>query len=121
MAIFGAAAIFVLIAIAGAVVGLRVWVRPQEAIERVTGTVPTHEELPVHPSLVFHDLVKKLGNVMPVSPKDAGVIQRRMIRAGIRNENAMKIFYGSKVLLAVIFPLVMVLAVAKSEADPSTR
>lgn len=121
MAIFGAAAIFVLIAIAGAVVGLRVWVRPQEAIERVTGTVPTHEELPVHPSLVFHDLVKKLGNVMPVSPKDAGVIQRRMIRAGIRNENAMKIFYGSKVLLAVIFPLVMILAVAKSEADPSNK
>jgi hypothetical protein len=52
----------------------------------------------LHPSLVFHELVKKLGNVLPVSPKDAGVIQRRMIRAGIRNPNALKIFYGSKVM-----------------------
>lgn len=113
--------IFVVIALMGALIGLRVWVRPKEAIERVTGTLPIQEEAPIHPSLVFHELVKKLGNLLPVNPKEAGVIQRRMIRAGIRNPNAMKFFYGSKVLLGILFPLLMTLAVAKSSADPSNK
>ena len=39
----------------------------------------------VHPSLVFHDLVKRLGNLVPASPKDVTVMQRRLIRAGYRN------------------------------------
>ena len=121
MLILAAAALFVLMATAGAVVGLRLWVRPQEAIERVTGSMQTHEAPPIHPSLVFHDLVKKLGNVLPVNPRDAGVIQRRMIKAGIRNDNAMKIFYGFKVLLAVVLPLVMALAVVNSGAESSNK
>lgn len=115
------ALLFVAIALIGATVGLRLWVRPQEALERVTGILPAQDEAPTHPSLVFHDLVKKLGNVLPVNPRDAGVIQRRMIRAGIRNENAMKYFYGSKVLLATVLPLLMALAVAKSDADPTNK
>jgi len=113
--------LFVGIVLIGATVGLRLWVRPQEALDRVTGVLPVQDEAPTHPSLVFHDLVKKLGNVLPVNPRDAGVIQRRMIRAGIRNENAMKYFYGSKVLLATVLPLLMALAVAKSGADPTNK
>jgi tight adherence protein C len=66
-------------------------------------------------------LVKKLGNILPVNPKDAGVIQRKMIRAGIRNPNAMKYLYGAKVILGVGMPLLMSLAVAKSEADPGNK
>lgn len=115
------ALLFVGIVLIGATVGLRLWVRPQEALERVTGVLPSQEDIPTHPSLVFHDLVKKLGNILPVNPRDAGVIQRRMIRAGIRSENAMKYFYGSKVLLATVLPLVMALAVANSEADPTNK
>jgi len=113
--------LFVGIVLIGATVGLRLWVRPQEALDRVTGVLPVQDEAPTHPSLVFHDLVKKLGNVLPVNPRDAGVIQRRMIRAGIRNENAMKYFYGSKVLLATVLPLLMAIAVAKSGADPTNK
>jgi tight adherence protein C len=113
--------LFVAIVLIGATVGLRLWVRPQEALDRVTGVLPVQDEAPTHPSLVFHDLVKKLGNVLPVNPRDAGVIQRRMIRAGIRNENAMKYFYGSKVLLATVLPLLMALGVAKSGADPTNK
>ncbi len=114
--------IFFLIALAGAVIGMKLWVRPQEAMERVTGVSEAkQEEAPIHPSLVFHELVKKLGNILPVSPKDAGVIQRRMIRAGVRNQNAMKFFYGAKVLLGALFPILMSLAVANSTADPTHK
>jgi tight adherence protein C len=114
-------AVFLLVLVAGAIAGLRLWVRPQQALDRVTGSVPVHEEAPAHPSLVFHELVKKVGNILPVNPRDAGVIQRRMVRAGIRNENAMKYFYGAKVLLAVLFPLLMAVAVARSDGDPANK
>ncbi|MEZ5399553.1 MAG: type II secretion system F family protein [Bryobacteraceae bacterium] len=122
MMILIAILLFVGITVAGAGIGMRMWVRPKEAIERVTGSGPVHiEEAPAHPSLVFHELVKKLGTIMPVNPRDAGVIQRRMIRAGIRNPNAMKFFYGSKVLFGAVCPLLMSLAVANSPADPSNK
>ena len=49
-----------------------------------------HDAAPVHPSLVFHDLVKRLGNLVPASPKDVTVMQRRLIRAGYRNPNALE-------------------------------
>jgi tight adherence protein C len=114
--------IFLVIALAGAAIGMKLYVRPKEAIERVTGTGPVQsEEVPIHPSLAFHELVKKLGNILPVNPKDAGVIQRRMIRAGIRNQNAMKYFYGAKVGLGLLFPILMSLAVAGSSADPTNK
>ncbi len=114
--------LFLMIAVGGAAVGMKLWVRPKEAIERVTGTGPAAaEEAPIHPSLVFHELVKRLGMLMPVSPKDVNVIQRRMIRAGIRNPNAMKFFYGAKVILGVLLPVAMTFAVANSSADPANK
>jgi tight adherence protein C len=115
-------AVFLLIAIAGAFAGMKLWIRPKEAIERVTGVSngPV-EEAPKHPSLVFHDLIHRLGNILPVNPREAGVIQRRMIRAGIRNPNAMKLFYGSKVLLGAALPLLMSAAVANSTAEPANK
>ena len=55
---------------------------------------------PGHPSLLFHDLVKRLGNLVPASPKDVTVMQRRLIRAGYRNPNALKVLYGAKAIFA---------------------
>ena len=114
--------LFLLVAVLGAALGVKLYVKPKEAIERVTGTGMVREEaIPNHPSLVFHELVKKLGNMLPVSPKDAGVIQRRMIRAGIRNPNSIKYLYGSKVILGVALPALMSMAVASSSADPANK
>ena len=45
------------------------------------------------------NVVKKFENLMPKSEKEVSVIKIRMQRAGFRNENAIKIFYGCKVLL----------------------
>ena len=59
--------------------------------------------------------------MLPVSPKEAGVIQRRMIRAGIRNPNALRIFYGSKLLLGLLLPATMAVLSSTSDADPGNR
>jgi tight adherence protein C len=110
--------IFILVAAGGSLLGVKFWIRPKEAIERVTGaTVVEQEEAPVHPSLVFRDVLQRLGNLIPASPKDVTVMQRRMIRAGIRNPNALKYLYGSKVVLAVALPIIAAAFVAGSDSD----
>ncbi len=114
--------IFILIAVGGSLVGVKFWVRPKEAIERVTGVNPAgQEEAPIHPSLVFRDVLQKLGTIIPASPKDVTVMQRRMIRAGIRNPNALKYLYGAKLALAVLMPILMIGLVAGSSSDPANK
>ncbi|MGO9324081.1 MAG: type II secretion system F family protein [Terracidiphilus sp.] len=56
------------------------------------------------------NVVKKFENLMPKSEKEISVIKTRMQRAGFRNENAIKVFYGCKVLL----PLTLVVIAAVS-------
>jgi len=114
--------IFLGVAIGVAMLGMKMWIRPKEAIERVTGMETFHQEkMPPHPSLVFHDLMKRLGNMLPASPKDVSIMQRKLIRAGIKSPNALKMLYGSKVLFGVSLPLLMSAAVAGSEADSSNK
>jgi tight adherence protein C len=122
MMLFGAFLIFLLVAVIVSFVGVRLWVQPKEAIERVTGVaMEIPENAPKHPSLVLHELVQKLGDVLPASPKDVTIMQRRLIRAGMRGPNALKVFYGSKVFLGVALPLVMSVMVAGSASDASNK
>lgn len=103
---------------------LRVWVRPKEAIERVASVGvmgSATEESPSHPSLVLREVVEKLGKMVPQSPKDVTVMQRRLIRAGFRNQNAMTMLYGSKALLAVALPVVMTFLVLAADTEPGNK
>ncbi|HYM13322.1 MAG TPA: type II secretion system F family protein [Bryobacterales bacterium] len=88
------------------VLGVNVWLGPKSIIERVSGQnwAASHEA--THPSLVFRDVLQKLGNLVPASSKDMSVLQRRLMRAGIRGPSALKIFYGVKAILVVVLPVV---------------
>ena len=48
-------------------------------------------------------------------------MQRRLIRAGIKGANALRILYGAKILLGVSLPILMSFAVANSEADSTNK
>ncbi len=113
--------VFVVFAAGLSYAGMRLWVKPKEALERVAGTEMRHDDAPVHPSLMFHDIIKRLGNVVPASPKDVTVMQRRLIRAGYRNPNALKILYGAKALFAVLMPALMSIAVLNSSMDQTNK
>ncbi|HWZ33985.1 MAG TPA: type II secretion system F family protein [Bryobacteraceae bacterium] len=115
--------LFVFIALAVAVVfaGMKLYVRPKEAMERVVGSIDESQHIPSHPSLAFHDLIKRLGSIVPQSPKDVTVMQRRLIRAGVRNENALKILYGAKAALGVTFPLLAALFVTNSNFETGNK
>lgn len=114
--------IFVLFAAGLSFAGMKLYVKPKEAIERVAGTgLESHDSAPVHPSLVFHDMVKRLGALVPASPKDVTVMQRRLIRAGYRNPNALKVLYGAKAAFAVLLPVMVGAAVLNSSADQTNK
>src|SRR5580700_2366977 len=122
MTILFSCLLFVLLAAGLSLAGMKLWVKPKEAMERVAGTgISQHDSTPRHPSLVFHDIVKRLGNLVPASPKDVTVMQRRLIRAGYRNPNALKVLYGAKAIFAVLLPVVMTLALLNSSAQQSNK
>ena len=114
--------LFAGIVIGVTILGLRLWVRPKEAIERVTATaVEEEQEAPVHPSLVFRELLDRLGRALPASPKDMSVMQRRLVRAGMRNSNALRILYGAKIVMGIALPLVMMGLVWGSQAETANK
>jgi tight adherence protein C len=117
MELFAALMLFVTVATGLSFLGARFWVRPRAAIERVTqATVEAERRRTLHPSLVFHDLVKRLGSLLPQSPKDVTIMQKRLIRAGYRSPGALKMLYGAKVVLAVTLPLIVSVVAATTDA-----
>jgi tight adherence protein C len=113
--------VFIAVVALVSLAGMKMYVRPKEAMERVAGGIDPADHVPTHPSLAIHELIKRLGNFIPQSPKDVTVMQRRLIRAGIRNENALKILYGAKAVCGIAFPLVMALAVSASSTETSNK
>jgi tight adherence protein C len=113
--------VFVVVVAVVTLAGMKMYVRPKEAMERVAGGIDPADHVPVHPSLAIHELIKRLGNFIPQSPKDVTVMQRRLIRAGIRNENALKILYGAKAVCGISLPLLVALLVSTTAAETSNK
>lgn len=114
--------LFVFLVVMISVAGLRFWIRPKEAMERVSGvSIDSREHAAPHTSLVFADLMKKVGNVVPSNPKDTNTMQRRLIRAGFRGENALKTLYGAKLVFAILLPLIMLLVVSNTGAEQANK
>lgn len=102
--------------------GLRFYVRPKQAVERLTSAgLEFQEEVARHPSLVFRELLDRLGAHLPASPKDASVMQKRLMRAGIRHPNALRMLYGSKIALGVLMPLLITVLLLNSDAEPGNK
>lgn len=114
--------LFVTLAAVMTFLGAKLWVRPKAAIDRVTrSSAEAATHMPAHPSLVFHDLVRRLGTLLPQSPKDVTIMQKRLIRAGFRSPGALKMLYGWKVSLGIALPVVTALAVIGMDLDSDRK
>ncbi len=117
MEFLAALLLFLAIAALFTFAGARYWARPKAAIERVTRSAAgAGAPMPIHPSLAFRDVVKRLGEILPRSPKEVNAMERRLIRAGYRGPGALKTFYGAKVFLGLLLPAVMALLATQSNA-----
>jgi tight adherence protein C len=121
MELWIAALLFVVLAGLLMLVGVRLWARPKAVLDRVTQTAVETRQPQPHPSLAFRDLLRRLGSILPASPKDVTVMQRRLIRAGLRSPGALKSFYGVKVALGVLLPLVATLALAAADLSAERK
>src|SRR6185436_19337719 len=119
--LLGTMLLFVLLSGAFILVGINFWARPRAAIDRVTGATADPMPMVAHPSLAWHELVKKLGTLVPASPRDSTIVQRRLIRAGFRNPGAIKFLYGAKVVFGVLLPLVTLGLVLRSDTAPNRK
>jgi tight adherence protein C len=54
------------------------------------------------------EFVEQLNRVLPKSQEEVSVVEKRLVRAGFRNESAVKIFYGAKVLVPLVLCIVVV-------------
>jgi len=100
--------LFACIAAAFTFLGARYWVRPKAAIERVTqATAAPSVHAPLRPGAALHKLVARLGTVLPASARDASLTERQLMRAGFRKPGAARTFYGTKLFLAVLLPILM--------------
>ncbi|MBI3210211.1 MAG: type II secretion system F family protein [Candidatus Solibacter usitatus] len=120
----GALLVFLLVAVGLSWILMKFWVIKKEAYERVTGTGAAQlaaEAIPVSPTAALRQVLERLGKVAPQSPKDANVLQRKLIRAGIRNRQAPTLLSGAKIVLAVVLPAVTSLALLKSGTDGSNK
>ena len=60
------------------------------------------------------DLMQSVENLLPKSEKEVSITRTRLTRAGFRDESAVRIFYGSKVVIPILLAaLVLVTGVSK--------
>jgi tight adherence protein C len=55
---------------------------------------------------VLGGMVESFEKVLPKSEQEASVQQQRLIRAGYRNDSAMRYFYGAKVLVPIVLSII---------------
>lgn len=101
--------------------GMKFWVTPRTAVDRITEGGVRLDQQVAHPSLAIHDLLEKLGNIVPASPTDMTAARKRLFAAGYRSNNALRIFYGVKSLSALGLPAVIWLLIAQAGVGMDNR
>jgi tight adherence protein C len=103
---------FMALSIAIAAYGYQRYARPGRVYERLgepvieTPTAGASGEEAELPKVRQYKLLQRVGELIPESGETASVTRRLLSYAGYRSDNAVKIFFGLKVLGAVVFGLV---------------
>ena len=107
-AILAFVGVFVLIGSIGVLMFYR-----EAALERISQVINPRSKQKTSLTETFQNtgssignVVKRFENLMPKSENEVSVIKKRLMLAGFRNENAIKIFYGSKVLVPALLALI---------------
>jgi tight adherence protein C len=103
IAILAFCGVFLLIASAGLLLFYR-----EAMVQRIQAVIGQRQEKPTlsgklqTASTSIGVVVESLEKVIPKSQTEISVVQQRLIRAGFRNEPAVKFFYGSKVVVILV-------------------
>lgn len=104
--------VFVVVASAITYLGYQYLVRPVRLQARLGAAVieaPTPEQIGQYdqPTKGWAvRIIQTIGEKVPISPADAGMVRRHLIAAGYRTDLAIRIFYGIKVISCIVLGLV---------------
>lgn len=107
-AFFTFLAVFLLIASAGLLLFYR-----EVMVKRISEVINPRREQKTLMSAIkqtgfsIGNVVERFEQVMPKSEKEVSVIKQRLVRAGFRDESAIKMFYGSKVVVPLVLALLV--------------
>ena len=87
-----------------------------KAMERLGGRRRVTAALP-SPSMAWHELVSRFGSFVPLSPKAAPQLKRRLMRAGWRNPAAVRVFHGVRALSVTLAAFAGLFVAGRPGAD----
>ncbi|MGC9947039.1 MAG: type II secretion system F family protein [Bryobacteraceae bacterium] len=124
MPIFVIIAFFMVLMVAIAAFGYQRYARPgqvyeqlgEPVIEAPTAGMPQDPE--VHKAREYK-IIQKVGELMPVSSDDSSMTKTMLTHAGYRSDNAVKIYYGIRLLSTVSMGLVGLALRNSLSANPS--
>jgi tight adherence protein C len=111
MGLFLVIASFLLIATVISAFGYTHYVRPSRLLDQLktstSNVLPyTMEERGRKKPASWSRLFKSVGDLMPVSPQDAGIAKTDLIAAGFKSSTAVQVYYGTKFVGAVLMLLI---------------
>jgi tight adherence protein C len=103
--------IFLIVMVLVSTFGYRVYVRPARMLDQLARTTSESIPKPIEQRKQKKDfslarLLEPIGNLLPVSPNDASAAKKELGNAGFRSGSAVPIYYGIKILLAVVLVVV---------------
>lgn len=120
LALFAFIAIFLLITSAGLLIFFRAGMTQRLA----TALAPISERqswlswLRSNRTDSIKAVVQPFDRVLPKTPQEVSVTQKRLMRAGLRQDSHLTIFYGSKVMLPILFCFLVATGRVTTELSP---
>ncbi|MGA3043520.1 MAG: type II secretion system F family protein [Bryobacteraceae bacterium] len=117
---------FMVLMVAIAAFGYQRYARPGQVYERLGESVigtPTDGsplDAEAHKAREFK-IIQKVGELMPVSESESSITHQMLTHAGFRSDNAIKIYYGIRLLSTVVFGLVGMLMRNTVSDSPTMR
>ena len=113
--------LFILLLASISWVGYRYYARPTQFIEQVG--VSTHvyvSDAEGSPGLAVR-VLRRIGEKVPVSPEDVSFTRRLLFGAGYREDSALPIYYGLRVLSLILFVLIGIFGREYVTQNPTLR
>jgi tight adherence protein C len=102
--------LFLFVAVLVSAFGYRFYVRPARMLDQLARTTSEAIPKPIEQRKPKQDfslarLLEPIGNLLPASPQDASAAKQELGNAGFRSNSAVPIYYGTKIVLAIVFVL----------------
>jgi tight adherence protein C len=103
MAAFISFALFAILMGAISIYGYRRYAKPGRVYEQLGGPAaisnPVLDKISEDEPGLTVTVIEEIGKNVPISPEDAALSRRELIAAGYRNDSALPIFYGLKIIV----------------------